>query len=204
MEENIMSKSKSWTTEKFHGDKLYVALFTSRNKDNKGLTDFKERRKSFIFDSDLDYRKLKERFYAFADAGVPGEMSRMYVSVNARDPEKVYKQLMHFLFDNPAYNLCNLEAKLAGIAAQSECAMEKMWMFDFDIPFQDIAVEFCDHIKNDIDETVVCSIHRSPKAFSIVCSHGFDMRKLDPKWQREDITLKRDDLRCILWETKEK
>ena len=43
-----MGSLKKWGVEHSDDDKCYVILYVSRNKDNKGLEGFKERRKSFI------------------------------------------------------------------------------------------------------------------------------------------------------------
>ena len=61
---------------------IFVVLFVSRNKDNKHITDFVERRKAFV--TSRTANELWSSFNAFVKEGKPGEFSRMYYSVNAR------------------------------------------------------------------------------------------------------------------------
>lgn len=56
----------------------------------------------------------------------------MYISVNKRDKSKVYRNLMHYLFDHPEDDLSRIESIVSSIAAKPECAAEKKWMFDVD------------------------------------------------------------------------
>ena len=191
-------KNFKWSVESFNSKPIYIVLLVSRNKDNKDIENFKERRKSFI--THKDYIELYDEFKKFLEDGVKGEMSRMYYSINARDSQKIYTQLMHFLFDNPDFNLCSIMPKLAGIAAQKECAAEKKWMFDFDIDDAGYVEEFCTDISN-IDPEVEIDTYKTPHGYAIITNHGFDTRKLMEKWA-DKVTLKRDDLICCYWETK--
>lgn len=63
---------------------LYVYLMRSRNKDNKGIPNFKQRDKTI-----LEYKenedKIIEEFKSFATKGVSGEQTRLYRSVNSRN-----------------------------------------------------------------------------------------------------------------------
>lgn len=193
-------KNFKWSVESFNSKPIYIVLLVSRNKDNKDIENFKERRKSFI--THKNYIELYDEFKKFLEDGVKGEMSRMYYSINARDSQKIYTQLMHFLFDNPDFNLCSIMPKLAGIAAQKECAAEKKWMFDFDIDDKTEVEKFISDIKSieSIEEKdiVVC---KTPHGYAIITNHGFDTRKLMEKWA-DKVTLKRDDLICCYWATK--
>jgi len=194
-------KNNKWSVESFSNKPIHVVLFCSRNKDNKHLEDFKERRKSFITHKTV--AELEAEFNDFVSHGREGEMCRMYYSVNARDPQKIHTQLMHFLFDNPDFNLCSIAPKLAGIAAKKECALEKRWMFDFDLDNKEMVSLF----ETDIIYTygsVIEKIERykTPHGYAVIVDHGFDTRELMKKWG-EVATLKRDDLLCAKWKTKE-
>lgn len=190
-------KNFKWGTESFNDKPIYVALFVSRNKDNKDIPDFKERRKSFITHKSI--LELSEEFHAFVNMGQKGEMCRFYYSVNERDGKKIYTELMHFLFDNPDFNLCSLGSKLAGIAAKKECAKGKAWMFDFDIDDKDLVGKFCHDILSIDEMKVIYS--KTPHGYAVITSRGFDTRKLLEKWN-DSVTLKRDDLLCVDWATK--
>jgi hypothetical protein len=194
-------KNNKWSVESFSSKPIYVVLFCSRNKDNKHLPDFKERRKSFITHKTIE--ELEEEFNDFVSHGREGEMCRMYYSVNARDPQKIHTQLMHFLFDNPDFNLCSIAPKLAGIAAQKKCALEKHWMFDLDTDDGYAAWAVCQNILLFAPDVKVWK-YKTPHGYAIIVDHGFDTRKLMEIWGQIDIdiTLKRDDLLCARWKTK--
>ena len=194
-------KNNKWSVESFSDKPIHVVLFCSRNKDNKHLPDFKERRKSFITHKTPD--ELDSEFWHFVAEGQPGEMCRFYYSVNARDPQKIHTELMHFLFDNPDFNLCSIMPKLAGIAAKKECALEKKWMFDFDLDNSECVQRFLVDISFFLNKTLnpklyIPKLHKTPHGYAIVVDHGFDTRELMEDWG-DIVTLKRDDLLCVNW-----
>jgi len=186
---------------------LKVCLFISRNKDNdliaKTNPDYKERRKSFLTRSTPE--ELHDTFNDFVNKGCDGEWSRMYLSVNARDEAKIKKQLIHYLVDDENIKLVTLEAKVAGIAATKECALEKKWMFDFDSEDTDLLCRFISQI-NELDKDVKVGIHRTPHGYAVITSRGFDARLKDgslllDNW-KDIVTLKRDDMLCVDWAVK--
>jgi hypothetical protein len=78
--------SKDSQDTRFNLDKLNVVLFVSRNKDNKHLETFKERKVSFV--TTKDFEEIKSQFQVFINEGQVGEFSRMYISVNPRSNSK--------------------------------------------------------------------------------------------------------------------
>lgn len=196
-------KNNLWGTESFDSKPIHVVLFCSRNKDNQHIDGFKERRKSFI--THKNPAELQPDFETFVAAGQPGEVCRLYYSVNARDPQKIYQKLLHFLIDNPDFNLCSIMPKIAGIAAQKDCAAEKQWMFDFDLDDEEKVDEFVrdavHFVQPQPDEPVTTTRWKTPHGYAIVVDHGFDTRELLEKW-KEYVSLKRDDLLCVNWLTK--
>ncbi len=190
--------NKGWgiTTEKTVRP-LNVVLFVSRKKDNKKIEGFKERRMAFLTHEPIVSTKLNVQFNNFISEGAQGEMSRMYYSVNSRNEQKVYKELLHFLIDNPTFNLCVLGAKTAGIAMRHSNAETKRWLFDFDINNEERLKEFVADIHN-CDCSCVATTYATPHGFAVIVDHGFDTRALLKKWG-EDVTLKRDDLLCYDW-----
>lgn len=201
-----MTKNFKWRVESFNDAPIYVVLFVSRNKDNKDVKGFKERRHSFITRLPSWSEELTRQFETFVNSGVNGEMSRMYYSVNARDAEKIYKELLIFLVSNPEFNLCSIQPKLAGIAAKKECASEKRWFFDFDIDSEEKVEEF----KQDIlalattpETPINVIVHKTPNGYAVITDRGFDTRPLYEKWGQEVVSLKRDDLLCYKWLRKE-
>lgn len=184
-------KNYKWNTEHETGE-LHVVLFTSRNKDNVNVKDFKQRRKAFVTTHVMDSEFLKTEFQHFVETGVEGETSRMYYSVNARDNAKINKALIHYLIDNPDTNAAAIAGKVAAIAAQKECAATKHWMFDFDLPDPAKAEEFKQDILA-IDKDVEVTIYPTKNNFAIVTNRGFDTRTLLSKWGAV-VGLKKDDL----------
>lgn len=178
---------------------LRVVLFISRNKDNKDIEDFKERRETFVTHRSYDDETLKRKFEAFVAGGQDGEVCRMYMSVNARNEKKVRKALLHELIDKEDFSLSNIEALVASIAARKENALEKKWMFDFDYDDIGYLEEFCNAI-HGIDAEVKTESHKTPHGYAVITNRGFDTRELAKKWS--DATLKRDDLLCVAWQTK--
>lgn len=194
--------AKNFSVESHNDRPINIVLFVSRNKDNKEVADFKERRVTFITHEDMNSEKLMAKFNDFVNAGKVGELSRCYYSVNTRDPQKIHKQLLHFLIDNPDFNLCDMDAKIASIAAHVECAATKKWMFDFDIDDNFKVNEFMLDIHN-IDPNLDITHYKTPHGYGVVVSHGFDTRTLYEKWDRSLTECKKDDLMCIAWKTKE-
>lgn len=101
-----MGNFNKWNRDEDHeSDKLNVVLFVSRNKDNKHLQNFNERRNAFTTTKDVD--ALTEQFQAFVRNGQIEEMCPMYVSVNARSNSKTFKALQHKMLDHE-FNLSSL------------------------------------------------------------------------------------------------
>lgn len=190
---------------------LRVVLFTSRNKDNSHLDDFQERRKAFL-STKSDEEIIEEFKDSFLRKSAPGELSRVYVSLNARDSKKIQKALIHFLLDAEDLNLASLPVKLAAISAQKENALEKKWFFDFDAPAEKLP-EFLEDVEKEIAATK--AKQRDPESFhseilearptvsghAVVVSRPFDSSKLLEKWHA-DVSLKRDDLLFLYHEVK--
>lgn len=123
----------------------------------------------------------------------------MYLSINARDNTKVHKELLHFLIDNPDFNLAHIQSKIAGIAAKKECALEKKWMFDFDCEDKNKLYEFLSDLRVFCSSSSSRTAYKTPNGYAIVVSQGFDARELLEKY-KDIVTLKRDDLLCIAWD----
>lgn len=186
-----------WGVEMYDDKPVRVCLFVSRNKDNKDIEGFKERRVAFLTTKDYYDTRLNDDFIDFVNKGVEGETSRMYMSVNARNTKKIYKELLHFLFDNPDFNLTHIQGKLAGIGAKKENALEHKWLFDFDSKNLKEEIDFMCDISNYVNCDDIHS-YPTPHGYAVIVDHGFDIRELMEKWG-DVVTLKRDDLLCINW-----
>lgn len=172
-----------------------VVFFASRNKDNASVADFRGRRRVFL--TDKDPAELMNSFHQFVNAGVEGEFSRFYVSVNARDMGKVKKALVCKMVMEDNFDLTRLEAEAASVAMKTENAAEKQWLFDFDLDDAVQMLEFADEVRKDSP----CTCYKTPHGYAVVAEHGFDARALLEKWG-EWVTLKRDDMLCYKWRTK--
>ena len=177
---------------------MKIVLFNSRNKDNKNIPNFKQRSKTFIF---KDEETAMNKFIKFSEDGVPGEISRFYISVNERDEEKTRKQLIcELVMEN--INLRKIESKVCSIAMQPENAKEKKWLFDFDENNKELAENFA----KDIRTFGKCQVWVKPtkNGYAIISEHGFDTRELLTKYKNYDITLKRDAMLYVRSYTKSK
>lgn len=181
--------------------KLNVVIFVSRNKDNRNIPGFKERHMSFVTTKPMNHESLQNLFIDFVNNGVAGETSRFYHSINHRDNDKIVKELMKYLIDNPETNVALLESKIASIAAHKENAKTKRWLFDFDIDDDEVANNFVNDIMS-YDPLIKVEKYKTPNGYAIITSHGFDTRGLLEKWP-ENVTLKRDSMICYNWYTKE-
>jgi hypothetical protein len=194
----MASNYAKWGFVAYDDKPLRICLMVSRNKDNKDVEDFKERRRAFLTTKTDD--ELRKEFRHFVEDGKFKEFCRLYVSVNARDPQKIHKELLKFLIDEPEFNLTHIQGKLAGIGAKKECALKKKWMFDFDCEDEDKLDEFQSDILNYSDNCVVYG-DKTPHGYAVIVDNGFDTRELMEKWG-DIVTLKRDDLLCANWKTK--
>lgn len=173
-------------------DTCRIVFFASRNKDNKDVPNFKERRETHLMRGvPADYIM---DFVAFCDKGVKGEMCRMYVSVNERNLDKAKKKLMTKLINEDDFDLVRIEAKTVSCAMQSDCAAEHRWLFDFDSLDEELLKQF----QADLNKYTVYDTYRTPNGYALIAGHGFDCRKLIEKY-KEVVTLKRDDFLCYRW-----
>ena len=167
--------------------KMYVYVIRSRNKDNKNVLGFHERCKTMVmYEQDED--KVYEEFKAFAAKGVPGEKTRLYKTVNARDEEKCRKELIIRLLNNAS--LTKMRSVLASACQQSKCRAESKWLFDFDSKDENRLQDFLE----DVNHWTSTETYETPNGYAIVAEHGFDTRELFEKYKDMDITLKKDEL----------
>lgn len=207
-----MGNFNKWNRDENHkNDKLTVVLFVSRNKDNKNLSNFTERRNAFTTTKKPE--QLYNQFNAFVAQGQVGEMSRMYVSVNPRSNTKTFKALQHKLLDNE-FNLSSLPQRVAALAALKENAYDSKhlkWLFDFDPVEGKNTKEFLQEFLADVQyyhettqtkqgevrPTMTVKTYKTPNGYGVVVDQRFDTRELLAKWT--NVELKRDDLVCVEW-----
>lgn len=185
---------------------LRVVLLASRRKDNKDIENFKERKIAFLawFNGYEVPEWVMKKFVDFSRKGFYGETSRMYVSVNKRDPQKIKRALASNLIDDVlgerSVELTRLESYVAGVAARVENKAEDKWLFDFDNNDEKEAQKFIDDAVKEYGEPVLAAC-RTKNGYAILVEHGFDTRKLLDKWP--NVELKKDDLLLLHYAEKE-
>ena len=191
----MSSTNAKWGFTQDENKPLFGVFFCSRNKDNKDLKNFSERRRSFL---STDISKAKRDFEHFVEDGRYGEFCRMYVSVNTRNREKTKLGVLHWLIDEPNPNFELIQAKICGIAMKHENAETKKWLFDFDSEDKTQLEDFLEEI---CDLGIKAKLFNTPHGYAIIVDHGFDTREILK--DRDYVTLKRDDMLCYAWERKE-
>lgn len=206
--------------ERWNSDEpIWAVMFISRNKDNRNLEGFRERRLSFLSTRVNDKEYMANKFAAFVNGGVEGEMSRAYVSVNSRNVQASKKALLHYLIENmETYNLAALDGIAMKVAMKHEMAAEKKRLFDFDINDEAKVNEFVNDLydRGATEETV--DVHKTPNGYAVVIERGVDLRGLVDtmpnaklkdkkdkgpwKWSKDEVSYKLDDLLLMYWETK--
>lgn len=172
---------------------LHGVLFRSRRKDNQQVDGFTERCESFL--TRKRPFELRDRFCQFVDQGKPAEMSRFYVSVNARDNAKTRTALMHVLIDTDDVDMATLGQMALSVAMQPEQRAERHWLLDVDDPSR-ISVEALrrriERIYEESEAPGVVTVIPTINGYHLVCSHGFDTRLLGS--MLDCVEVKRDAL----------
>lgn len=186
-----------WGIMDINTDICRVVLFISRNKDNKDVKNFKQRRFSFLTSKSIP--DLRDDFEIFANDGVSGEVSRFYMSVNTRDLDKIKKGLIHDLIDDESNRmLVNPLPYIAGIASIKENALSRHWLFDVDTKDKSVLKNFIKSIPKDVK---VLETIDTPNGYHVIVDHGFDTRRLLGNNPYESlfpqIELKRDDMKFV-------
>lgn len=209
----IMSKIKwSGTSEEsLLSDKpLHVVTFVARNKDNHDIKGFKERRNSFLTTEEQDSEKLLKKFENFKNEGLSSELSRMYISVNARKAEKTKKDVLSYMILQDNLNMAAIQTIAVTESMKRENAAEHKILFDIDFTDENLLHEFVqDLIKRGADENKI-EIYSTVNGFSVVTERGAKLlglvdtmpdvpleEKKDKgpwKWSQEQITYKIDAL----------
>lgn len=184
----------------------YVNLFVSRNKENRDVADFHQRKEAFL--AAMDDEHVSSRFDSFVHAGVSGEVCRWYRSVNARKMGKVRKALITKLVNDDTVTLTHMDSLTAGLAAKPENAATKFWLFDVDISDYDEQMAFLMDLKEaahlqevpwneengekpEYPFLVGTGIYKTPNGLGVVVYDGFNPLELLKKWEGK-VELKRD------------
>lgn len=159
---------------------------------------FKERRKAFVawFDGYNVPDWIDEEFKKFAADGQKNETSRLYISVNKRNEQKVKKALAQRLIDDVLgdgkIELTHMQGNVAALAAKVENRAENHWLFDFDDDSTKID-DFVEDVYYYSNETP--GVFPTKNGYAVIVDHGFDTRELLAKWP--NVGLKKDDLLLV-------
>lgn len=167
----------------------HVVMFVSRNKDNMELPDFKQRTRAFL--TQKFPNELEVEFNEFCERGVVNEMSRFYISVNARKHEVIHKELQHYLIDNPSASLTDFEKVIASLSMKPGTALTKKFLFDYDDDLY-LIDEFLSEVKQALEDESLIEVQVTVSGYAVVTQHGFDTRALLEKWEK--VELKRDGM----------
>lgn len=182
---------------------LYVYVFASRNKDNKDLENFKQRTLSFVSDKPLE--QVKQEFDLFAEQGLDGEMSRLYMSLNPRRNKETLVALVQNLVEKLSTDFHMTSHKLSNLLvseASKAPAKTNKWLFDFDYDSEQLLNEFVVDVKQyeTEDKPLEVTTNKTPNGYAVVTSRGFDTRDLLAKWT--NVENKRDGQLLVTWKRK--
>jgi hypothetical protein len=138
-----------------------------------------------------------KKFLKFSGEGQKDETSRIYISVNKRNEQKIKKELATYLIDDVLgdrhIEVTHIESFIAGVAAKIENREESKWLFDFD------SFDGIEEFTKDIYEMsgLLPDLHLTKNGYAVLVDRGFDTRELLKKWL--DVGLKKDDLLLVHW-----
>ena len=195
---------------------LHAIMFVARNKDNRDLPNFKERREVFLTTQPEDSPILKQKFLEFAKRGQKNELSRLYISLNARDQQRTRISFMHYYLDHSdQINMAGLPAVATKLAMRRENAAENKRMFDIDTKDKNILNTFIKDLVNRSKTNNKIKLYETIHGFAVVIERGIDLRNLVDampdtklcdkkdkgpwKWPKDLITYKQDDFVLICW-----
>lgn len=171
---------------------LHIVFLVSRNKDNRNIDNFIVRTRTFLTTHGSDNDALLKELDYFALQGQPGEMSRLYISVNPRKPKDVIGGLQHYLIDNPDVNPASLPSLVASIARRKEYAADNKRMFDVD--FKDLTKldTFLSELTHRGLELSEIMVKATPNGYVVVTPRGADLRGLVDTMPEVPLENKRD------------
>lgn len=149
------------------------AIFSSRNKDNEGVKNFKVRHKSLVYTSD---KELQDQFNLFVEQGVWGETSRCYVSYNETDDRKMCYSLVHELLNRiqqgqiPELNQV-VQLAIAESNKKSNLSVKKC-LIDVDSKSKGVLENVLEILEND--NVPIETVYETPNGYHVLCSRGFN------------------------------
>ena len=175
---------------------LAVVTFCSRHKDNQNIEGFNPRCKAFpVSLNPIDAETLKAKFQKFCEEGLPYEVSRFYITLNARYEHGVQNDLICYMLQNGA-NLSNMNRVTTSITARCNDLVTKCWMFDVDgdntvqesAEFMVAMATKTQEIASGVRQAAVS--YKTKNGCHVVTSVHFDTRKAERYYPQ--ATLKRN------------
>lgn len=178
---------------------MFTVVLTSRNKDNKDLKDFRERKRTFLvreFEPNMNEQQeevnMYDEFERFVQEGVDGEMSRLYISVNSRDAKKIQRDLFIELYDKQL-DFVSFNRKLVSIANKDTNKASRNYLLDYDKDStEEEMLKDIEEIKSNIKHGNMLEIllyKKTPNGYHII-TNPFDVTAI----QKDYITVKKDGM----------
>ncbi len=175
---------------------LAVITFCSRNKDNGNVDGFKSRCQAFpVYLNPIDVETLQSKFQKFVEEGLPNEVSRFYITLNARYEDGVRNDLICRMLQNET-DLSLMNRFTTSVAARCNDLVTKCWMFDVDgDSMAQQSAEFAVMIDTQTQELAsgvrqAAASYKTKNGCHIITSAHFDTRKIEEYYSQ--ITLKRN------------
>lgn len=180
-------------------DHIYTIFFSSRNKDNVDLENFKPRTRTFLSKyanytcTELDPR-IAHQFDEFVRQGVDGELSRWYISINPADPAKVNNSLIHYLIDHQNATPLQVQNKLISFANTPQNLATHRWLLDCDTSDHNRFLKILHWLENN--KIPITQYKPTKSGYAIVTEHGFDTREFLKKFPEVENKKESDLLVC--------
>lgn len=175
---------------------LAVVTFCSRHKDNDNVDGFKPRCQAFpVYLNPIDIETLQSKFQKFCNEGLPNEVSRFYITLNARYEDGVRSDLICRILQNET-NFSLMNRVITSVAARCNDLVTKCWMFDVDgddMTQQSIEFAVMMYTQNQQLASGVrqaAALYKTKSGCHVITSAHFDTRKIEQYYSQ--ATLKRN------------
>lgn len=175
---------------------LAVVTFCSRHKDNQNIEGFKQRCQAFpVYLNPIDIETLQSKFQKFCEEGLPNEVSRFYITLNARYEDGVRNDLICRMLQNET-NFSLMNRVTTSIVARCNDLVTKCWMFDVDgNSAEQESVEFAVAMATKTQELAsmvrqAAVSYKTKNGCHVITSAHYDTRKMEQYYPQ--ATLKRN------------
>lgn len=186
-------------------NEFHTVIFTSRPKDNKDVAGFHARGEQHVARlefatlghlADVTVARFGDMFERFANAGVAGETSRLYVTLNGADSDRCLKELALEIMQDKVSSVTKVNAAVASLVARPDMSATKRWLFDADCD-EKTARKFAKRVDEELAKRygadsplAKCYMFPSKSNFAVCTNARFDTRKLLAEFP--DVELKKE------------